>query len=67
MRRIPRGWPGLKAGFYPTNRNIPVRDVYERHGFTVAETTDEGVRWRLDLKEGNPVIAPEWLEIADAT
>ena len=40
---------GLEGWLIPTKRNVPVRDLYERHGFSVVETTGDGARWRLDL------------------
>jgi len=59
------GLAGLEGWILPTNRNVPVRDLYERHGFKAAETTDEGTRWRLDLAD-NSVDVPDWLEIVEA-
>ena len=56
---------GLEGWILPTNRNVPVRDLYEQHGFTAAETTEEGTRWRLDLADKS-VDVPDWLDIVEA-
>jgi FkbH-like protein len=60
------GSAGLEGWVHPTNRNVPVRNLYERHGFSVAETTEDGTRWRLDLAD-NSIEVPDWLEIVNTT
>jgi FkbH-like protein len=52
----------IEGWIFSTDRNRPVRDVYERHGFRMVERTEEAVHWRLDLTEiGIP--APKWVRI----
>ena len=60
------GFAAIEGWILPTARNVPVRDVYERHGFTALETTDRGTRWRMDLATAT-VDAPAWLDIIDQT
>lgn len=60
------GLAALEGWILPTARNVPVRDVYERHGFTAVQTTDRGTKWRLDLVTAT-VDSPSWLDIVDQT
>jgi FkbH-like protein len=60
------GLAALEGWILPTKRNVPVRDLFERHGFSLAETTAEGGRWRLNLADSS-LDVPDWLEIIDQT
>jgi FkbH-like protein len=61
-----QGLRALEGWLLPTKRNIPVRELFAQHGFAVAERTDQGSRWRLELVDGVLEI-PGWLEIIDET
>lgn len=55
----------LRGVIVPTPKNEPVRDLYERHGFTreVADA-DEGFAWKCNM-ETAPIQYPEWFKLAD--
>jgi len=56
----------MEGWLIPTARNVPVRDLYERHGFTVVETREEEMKWRLDLGEAE-IAAPVWIKLVEET
>lgn len=59
------GVKAIEGWIIPTKRNEPVRDLYERHGFTALEVgEDGGVKWRLELTAANFAV-PEWLRIVE--
>jgi FkbH-like protein len=60
------GLAALEGWIFPTARNPPVREVYQRLGFAAVERTDQGTKWRLELTT-NGVDAPSWLGIIDET
>jgi predicted enzyme involved in methoxymalonyl-ACP biosynthesis len=39
----------LDGEFVPTKKNEPARDLYERHGFVMRETSDGVQRWERPL------------------
>lgn len=50
----------IHARIVPTTKNAPVRDVFERHGFTKSNEDSAGTTyWLLDLKRAG-VECPEW-------
>lgn len=55
---------GMVAGrLVPTEKNIPVRDLFERHGFGKSSQEDSGSStWVLDLSRGR-VAYPPWFRI----
>jgi FkbH-like protein len=55
-----RGAKVLQGWFRPTKKNAPALQFYREHGFEVAERTEEGVLWRLDLQE-KEIRTPEWI------
>lgn len=60
-----RGLAAVEGWIIPTQRNVPVRDVYERHGFApVDEGADGRIKWRLNLATGS-VEVPDWLVSTD--
>jgi FkbH-like protein len=61
-----RGAKVLQGWFLPTKKNAPAAEFYAGHGFEVAETTTEGVLWRLDLRE-KEIRTPEWIKHGMAT
>ena len=61
-----RGANTLQGWFLPTKKNAPASEFYPDHGFEVAETTNEGVLWRLDLRE-EEIRTPEWIKQILAT
>jgi predicted enzyme involved in methoxymalonyl-ACP biosynthesis len=56
-----RGASILQGWFLPTKKNAPAGEFYAGHGFEAAETTTEGVLWRLDLQEKG-IRTPEWIK-----
>jgi FkbH-like protein len=56
-----RGAKVLQGCFLPTKKNAPAGEFYASHGFEVAERTEEGVLWRLDLRE-KEIQTPEWIK-----
>ena len=56
-----RGVKVLQGWFLPTKKNAPAGEFYAGHGFEVAERTEEGVLWRLDLRE-KEIQTPEWIK-----
>ncbi|HTR24478.1 MAG TPA: HAD-IIIC family phosphatase [Terriglobales bacterium] len=63
-----RGCKRLVGWFLPTKKNAPARDFYQQHGFSRAETNENGTLWALDLRTST-LAAPEWikLNIAETT
>jgi FkbH-like protein len=51
----------LQGWFLPTKKNAPAQEFYSQHGFEVAERTEEGVLWKLDLRE-REIRTPEWIK-----
>ena len=51
----------LQGWFLPTKKNAPAQEFYSQHGFEVAERTEEGVLWKLDLHE-REIRTPEWIK-----
>ena len=59
------GAKSIEGWIYPTKRNTPVRDLYRRHGFTLAQSGEDGAElWRLDLEAGTVQI-PSWLKVVE--
>ena len=56
------GFARIKGQIIPTAKNMPVRDLYERHGFQ-RDPDDETVWW-LDLRNAIP-NEPDWLKIVE--
>jgi FkbH-like protein len=53
----------LQGRIVPTAKNVPVRDLYSRHGFEkIAESESGETSWKLDLAKG-PIAFPEWLRV----
>lgn len=50
----------LDGEFIVTKKNVPARDIYERHGFSRAETVDGLERWERSLSDGG-VAFPAWI------
>ncbi|MGQ4870931.1 MAG: HAD-IIIC family phosphatase [Candidatus Thorarchaeota archaeon] len=51
--------------YIPTKKNAPAKDLYERHGFELLGTDDDGVtRWRLDLDE-KTVEVPDYIQLTE--
>jgi FkbH-like protein len=61
-----RGANILQGWFLPTKKNAPAGEFYPDHGFEVAETANEGVLWRLDLRK-KEIRTPEWIKEIIAT
>jgi FkbH-like protein len=57
-----RSIPVLEGWYVPTAKNAPCKDLYARHGFQIAETHGEKVRWRMHLDAGT-ISCPAWLRM----
>ena len=59
-----RGLACLRGRFVPTAKNVPARDLYERHGFRRLAGGDGDAEsvWTLDLTVA-PVRYPEWMKV----
>jgi FkbH-like protein len=62
---------GRKAGvevvegwFRPTKKNVPAREVYARHGFSVVREDESGTCWARPLSER--LMMPEWIRIEES-
>jgi len=51
----------LDGEFVPTNKNMPARDLYERHGFAMIEVIERVERWGRDLAAGS-IPFPNWIK-----
>ncbi len=67
-----RGYRRLNGRIRPTAKNIPVRDLYQRHGFepdgadAAGGAGEEGeTLWRLDLTR-QTIAVPPWLRVVHA-
>ncbi len=55
----------LIGEYIPTKKNVPARDLYERHGFELIGTDEDGVtRWQLDLSTST-IEVPEYIELVE--
>lgn len=62
-----RGARRLVGRIVPTPKNVPVRDLFSRHGFQCAAgAQDEATTWTLDVSSGARIAFPEWLQLASA-
>jgi FkbH-like protein len=52
----------LKGLFFPTAKNSPAGDFFQRHGFEIAAEDASGSAWRLNLEE-RMVVCPRWIRI----
>jgi len=57
-----RGIPVLEGWYFPTAKNTPCKDLYAQHGFQIAETQGENVRWRLHA-DAATIAYPAWLRV----
>jgi len=61
---LTRGLGKLTGRLIPTAKNIPVRDLFERHNFSKQSEDPAGTTiWGLDLERGR-VERPTWFKIA---
>lgn len=59
-----RGLKKLYGRVVPTDKNVPVRDLFEKHGFSKQSEDKSGrTNWELDLARG-PVQRPSWFGIS---
>lgn len=52
----------LRGRIVPTPKNVPVRGLYESHGFKHASEDANGIEWTLDLAS-DVLTSPPWLTI----
>ena len=50
--------------YFPTAKNEPCRDFYERHSYVCTEKNDRGTSWSRSLESGM-TANPEWIEIEE--
>ncbi len=59
-----RGLGKLCGRVVPTEKNLPVRDLFEKHGFRkLGEDEFGSTTWELDLAQVT-VQAPDWFEMS---
>ncbi|MCI0391805.1 MAG: HAD-IIIC family phosphatase [Acidobacteria bacterium] len=52
----------LKGWFLPTVKNVPAKDFFLSHGFSLAREESRGSLWRLDLTTSK-LTFPEWIAV----
>ena len=50
----------IEGRFLPTEKNGPVADLFERHGFSQMESAETGTAWEAPLADF-PVTWPDWI------
>jgi FkbH-like protein len=61
-----RGLSQLSGELIPTAKNVPVRDLFERHGFSkIAEDPSGSSLWRIGLPQQR-VRCPDWFQVVAA-
>jgi len=59
---LARGIKKLSGRLVPTEKNVPVRDLFDKHGFSkLTEDATGTTTWELDLTHG-PVPCPAWFK-----
>lgn len=48
--------------FFSTEKNMQVRDFYERHKFKCLERTSESSTWEFDPRDGG-ISSPDWIKV----
>ncbi len=57
----------IRGLIIPTSRNIPIRDLYQKHYFQgIREDDDGSTQWTLDVSEQR-VSRPDWFTVAPAS
>lgn len=57
-----RGLTKLRGRVVPTDKNVPIRDLFDKHGFSKQIEDDSGTTsWELDLKRSS-VQRPAWFK-----
>ena len=60
---LERGLKSVSGVLIATAKNMPVRDLFEKHGFArISEDGSGGTRWRLELKDQR-VMWPDWFRV----
>ncbi len=52
----------ITGWIFPTRKNMPARDFYRKHGFSLVEENEDSLRWTLELS-GNKVECPQWIKV----
>ncbi len=52
----------ITGWIFPTRKNIPARDFYRKHGFSLVEEKEDAVRWELGLSD-NKIECPQWIKL----
>ena len=61
---LAQGLSKIKGRLVPTDKNVPVRDLFDKHGFSKLAEEDAGTTiWELNLAH-NPVQRPPWFKTA---
>ena len=55
----------VEGWIVPTKRNLPVRDLYERHGFRKVCNDNGRQKWRLNLSD-QTIESPKWVRVQHA-
>lgn len=59
---IRQGVNRITGWIFPTKKNIPARDFYRKHGFSLVEEKEGAVRWELGLSD-NKIECPQWIKV----
>lgn len=57
-----KGLRYLRGWFLATKKNVPAKDFYSQHGFTLQSSNGEGSLWVLDLQHSR-LECPEWVKL----
>lgn len=64
---VRRGIKFVRGRVRPTAKNLPARDVFERHGFKRSDAAElDGSSWTLDV-EPHTIPRPEWIRVLEET
>ncbi len=59
-----RGLGKVSGRLVPTAKNMPVRDLFDKHGFSKLAEDEAGTSlWQLDIAN-NPVLQPPWFRVS---
>jgi FkbH-like protein len=59
---VRQGLRYIRGRICPTPKNVPVRDLFSRHGFTESGSSDTESIWRLEVAQRR-IPTPEWIQV----
>jgi FkbH-like protein len=57
-----QGAEQLQGWFLATRKNVPAKDFYLTHGFSLVRQDGEGSLWTMDLSQAS-CLCPEWIRL----